>query len=128
MTSPVPAPPPGIPVRQPMTLDQIAAAAASLIAAARAAGLTPPCALSCQDYGPPAATLYINEDDAPDIWQALRRWASRYQTEIAIRPTGRPESVYASAEFRSDGIRYEVYSIIRTPDGDSQPGPRSQAA
>jgi hypothetical protein len=122
-----PAPPAGVNAREPMTLDEIAAAASVLIAQARDTGLTPPCALSCRDYGPPAASLFVSETDAPDIWAALQAWADRYHTEITTHLASTPGNLHASVEFRRDGIRYDVYSIIHPapddPDEDeSQPG------
>jgi hypothetical protein len=116
MTSQHPEPPFG--VRPPMTVEEIATTAAVLIARARDAGLTPPCSLNCHDYGAPAAYLFIAESDVPDVWDALLQWASHYGTEVAVRQGSVPESVYASAEFRRDGIRYEVHSVIHRPDDD----------
>jgi hypothetical protein len=104
--------------RPPMTLEQIAAAAAGLITEARDAGLTPPCALNAHDYGPPAAALYVAEHDTPDIWQALGQWAARYETQVTTRPSVTPGVVYAYAEFRHGRITYEVYSIIYPAAGD----------
>jgi hypothetical protein len=56
-----------------MTLDQIAtAAAAAIIADARAAGLAEPYSVNARDYGPPTASLYISERQDRDIWEALQ--------------------------------------------------------
>jgi hypothetical protein len=126
MTSKTPQPPTSITARQPTALEGIAAAAAILIAEARAAGLTPPCALNCHDYySPPATALFISDSDTPDIWHALQQWADRYETQITTRPTANPENTYASAEFRHNGISYEIYSIIHPSHQDT---PHDEAA
>lgn len=101
--------------RPRLTVDQIARDAADLIDEARDAGLTPPCAINCHDYTPPAASLFVSRLDTADIWDALQQWAARYDTEVTTRPTAVPENTYASAEFDRDGVTYEVYTIIR-PD------------
>jgi hypothetical protein len=112
---------PGITPRPPMSLDKIAIAAAGLIADARTAGLAPPCALNCHDYSPPAVGLYVSEHDTTDIWRALQAWADHYNGELATRPSSSPGAVHAITEFRHDGIRYQVSSIITTPGDDGQP-------
>jgi len=104
-----------------LTLDQIATAAAAVIADARAAGLAPPYSLNAHDYGPPHATFYISEHRHGDIWQALREWADHYGTEVASGPGVTPGTVYATADFRRDGIRYEVTAVIH--ENDDQPEP-----
>lgn len=108
--------------RERMTLDVIAIAAAGLIADARAAGLTSPFTLSCHDYGPPTATLYLYDDghDTPGIWAALQQWADRYGTKVTSHPSTSPGSLHAIAAFTRDGIRYEVSAIIR-PGPDDEP-------
>jgi hypothetical protein len=116
-----PAPPPGITTHPHASLGQIAIAAAALIADAREAGLTLPCSLNANEYGPPTASLYISQHDAPDIWRALQQWAARHHTEIATRPTSDGNSVHASAEFRIAGIRYDVYSVISPAPADDDP-------
>jgi hypothetical protein len=130
-TPEAPEPPAGLPFRPPVRLDQIATAAAKLIADARAAGLTEPTSLNCHDYGPPTAALYLYapEQETTGLWWALHEWASHYGTEVAIRPGIKPDTVHACVEFRRDGIAYEVTSVIRrTPDDDAQPEPQDKAA
>jgi hypothetical protein len=116
-------PPPGIHARDPMTIDQVAAAASALIASARAAGLTPPCALNITDYGPPSASLFMYDGDSVDIWAELRQWADRYGAELATRVTHNPANSYVYTEFHNGGIRYEIYTILhpapQDPDDDT---------
>lgn len=113
------------PGRERMTLDEIATAAAALIADARTAGLTAPFTLSCYDYGPPSVTLYLYaaEQDTPAIWAALQAWASHYGTQVTTHPATSPGSVHAIAAFSRDGIGYEVSAIIRpVPVPGDEPG------
>jgi hypothetical protein len=120
--------PPETSSQPPATLEQIAAATAALITDARQAGLALPCSLNCNDYGPPAASLLVSEYDTPNIWQALRQWATHYGTEVTTRPSINPGNLYISAAFQHDGISYEVYTIIN-PDGDgTEATPLDQAA
>jgi hypothetical protein len=109
-------PPPGITVRAHMTLPQVARAAAALIDAAAAAGLTPPSTLNAHDYGHPAATLYLSATRTPAIWEALQEWASHYHTEIDTHPSSTPGTIHASVAFRAAGIRYEVTAVITDDD------------
>jgi hypothetical protein len=118
MTDPAPAAPP-----PRMTLDQIATAAAAIIADARAAGLAPPYAINAHDYGPPHASLYISERRDRDIWEALQGWADHYGTEVSSGPGTTPGTVYAVVDFRQGGIRYEVTAVIHSPDDDQPPPP-----
>jgi hypothetical protein len=111
------------PARKRMTLDEIATAAAEIITEARAAGLAAPFSLNCHDYGPPAATLLIDEHQPPDIWAALQQWASHYRSEVEPRPGYHSDSVHATVAFRRNGISYEITSVIRTPPPrDDEPG------
>jgi hypothetical protein len=111
------------------TLSEIATAAAELIADARAASLTPPCALSGHDYyGGPAASLFVSDIDTPDIWGALKQWADRYGAQITTRPGSTPGTRYASVKFTRDAISFEVYSIIRNAPGDEIRPAQDQAA
>jgi hypothetical protein len=119
------------PAPDPLTLDQIATAAAGVIADARAARLTAPFTLSCHDYGPPAVILYLYDDssDTAAIWAALGAWAARYGTEVTSRPSSSPGSTYASAKFLRDGILYEVSAIIRpAPEADQDDYAQDEAA
>jgi hypothetical protein len=105
-----------------LTLDQIAAAAAGIIADARAAGLAAPYSVSARDYGPPEASLYISERQDRNIWDALQEWADHYGSEVSAGPATTPGTLYASVDFRRDGIRYEVTAVIHpAPDADDQP-------
>jgi hypothetical protein len=105
-----------------LTLDQIATAAAAIIADARAAGLAEPYSVNAHDYGPPTASLYISERQDRDIWEALQQWADYYGSEVSASPGHTPGSVYASVDFRRDSIRYEVTAVIhQTPGSDDQP-------
>ena len=127
------------PVREPMTLDEVATAAAVLVAKARDARLTAPCAMHCHSYGPPTVSLFVSEDDAGGhIWRALQEWADRFGGEVATHPATTPGSAHAYTEFRREGIRYEVYSVIHSApeaaeddDSDdsyhSEPGPQDAA-
>jgi hypothetical protein len=112
--------------RERMTLDEIATAAAGTIADARAAGLTAPFSLTCHDYGPSTAVLYLYDDgsDTPGIRAALQQYADRYGTQVTTRPSTSPGSLYATAAFTRDGISYEVSAIIRpapSPHQDDEP-------
>ena len=109
-----------------LTLEQTATAAAGLIAEARAAGLVMPYSLNVHDYGPvPHATLYIDEHQDREIWQALAEWAGRYRTEVSARPSTTPGHLYATAEWHHQGVNYDISTIIRHPAGDdAQPGPQ----
>jgi hypothetical protein len=111
-----------------MTLDQIAAAAAAIIADARAAGLAEPYSVNAHDYGPPHVSLYISERQDRDIWQALQEWADHYGSEVSAGPGTTPGSICAAVDFRRDGIRYEITAIIHHSAGsDSQPEPPDAA-
>jgi hypothetical protein len=110
-----------------LTLDQIAAAAAGIIADARAAGLAEPYSVSARDYGPPEASLYISERQDRDIWLALQEWADYYGTEVSAGPGTTPGSTYARVDFRQGGIRYEVTAVIHAPSSDDQPEPPAAA-
>jgi hypothetical protein len=102
-----------------LTLDQVATAAAGIIAEARDAGLAQPYSVNAHDYGPPHASLYISERQDRDIWDALQEWADHYGSEVAAGPGTTPGSVYAVVDFRRDGIRYEVTAVIHnTPRSD----------
>lgn len=101
-----------------LTLDQIATAAAGVIADARAAGLAAPYAVNAHDYGPPHASLYISERPGRDIWDALQGWADHYGSEVASGPGVTPGTIYAAVDFRRDGIKYEVTAVIHSPDDD----------
>ena len=123
-----PEPPAGLPIRPPMTLDQIATGAAALLAEARTAGLAEPYSLNCHDYGPPTASLYLYaaDQDTTGLWWALHEWAGHYHSEVTVRPGVHPDNVHATVEFRHDGIAYEVTAVIRrTPDDGP---PQDQAA
>jgi hypothetical protein len=128
MTPRTPVPPPGITTRQHRTLEEILRAAADIIEAARADGLTAPYGVRCHDYGPPHCTLSLSATDAAgnDIWGALDQWALRYHTVIDTRTGSTPDTVHAEAGFVRDGVRYEVAAVI-TPS-DSPPPDASQAA
>ena len=115
------APPPRI------TLDQIATAAAGIIADARDAGLAPPYSVNAQDYGPPHATLHLSEYRESDIWQALQEWADHYDSEVASGPGVTPGTIYAVVDFRQDGVHYEVTAVIHPADHDDQPAPPDAA-
>ena len=105
-----------------MTLDQIATAAAAIIADARAAGLAEPYSVNAHDYGPPHASLYISERQDRDIWEALQQWADYYGSEVSSTPGHTPGSIYATVDFRRDNICYEVTAVIHpTPGSDDQP-------
>ena len=97
-----------------LTLDEIATAAAVIIVQARDAGLAAPYAINAHDYGPPTASLYISERIDGDIWDALQAWADYWGTEVTSGPGTRPGAVFASVDFRRDGIRYEVTAVIHT--------------
>jgi hypothetical protein len=125
MTSRTPTPPPGVTTRPHKTLEEIARAAADVIAAARTDGLTPPYGINAHDYGPPRCTLYLSATDTDDIWEALDAWARRFGTIIDTRMGTTPGSVHAEAGFLADGIRYEVSTVISP---DDQPPASSQAA
>ena len=116
------------PARPPrLTLDQVATAAAAIIAEARAAGLAAPYSVSAHDYGPPHASLYISERQDRDIWDALQEWADHYGSEVSAGPGTTPGSVYASVDFRRDGIRYEITAVIHSTGSDGQPDPPDAA-
>lgn len=119
--------------RPHLTVEEITAAAAALIAEARTAGLLPPFGVTCHDYGPPEAALHLGEHDSPDIWAALDQWADRYGTVVTTRPGHGPgtiyaRAIYARAGFTRDGITYEVSSVITTAADKSQPVPQEPAA
>jgi hypothetical protein len=120
-----PAPPPGITTREHMTLEDVARAAADVIAAARADGLTPPYGIHANDYGTPRCTLYLSATDTDDIWGALDQWARRYGTIIDTRTGSNPGTVHAEAGFIEGGVRFEVSTVINPDDG---PPATSQAA
>jgi hypothetical protein len=105
-----------------MTLDQIADATAELIREARAAGLPEACSLTGHHWGVPEVSLYVSETDHPDIWEALRAWAGHYHARVATRPATSPEgNVHAYVEFRRDGLRVQVTSVITPDDGPGTP-------
>jgi hypothetical protein len=104
--------------RPPMTLDQMADAAASLIREARAAGLPEACSITGHDWGVPEVSLYVSATDHPDIWAALRAWADHYHAEVATRAsTSQRDNVHAYVEFRRDALRVQVTSVISPGDG-----------
>jgi hypothetical protein len=116
--------------RERITLDEIATAAAAIVADTRAAGLTAPFTLTCYNFGQPAATFYLYDDghDTPAIRAALQAWAVHFGTQVTTRPSTSPGSILAMAAFSHDGISYEVSAIIRPAPGD-EPGPdQDQAA
>ena len=113
--------------RVPRTLDEIATAAAALIADARTAGLPAPYALNCHDYGPAAAVLYLTADEIPDIWLALNQWAAHYGTQVNTHVGFTPGTVHATANFHRDGVAYEVSSVIHPRPEDSQPDQQDAA-
>jgi hypothetical protein len=100
---------------RPVTLDQIALAAARLITEARAAGLAPPFSLNCHDYGPPTIGLYISSHDVPDIRAALQSWADCYRTHLSIRRSSKHGMLTADVTFTRQGIRCEVTGVITGP-------------
>jgi hypothetical protein len=113
-------PPPGIRPRPPMTLADIAHAAAAVLETATAAGLTPPSTLNCQGYGPPAATLYLPSADTPaGAWDALSQWAGHYHADLTTRPGTHPGYAHATAIFTVGRVRYEISTIIK--DDEQQP-------
>jgi hypothetical protein len=100
---------------RPVTLDQIALAAARLIVEARAAGLAPPFSLNCHDYGPPTIGLYISSHDVPDIRNALQAYADCYRTHLSIRRSSKPGMLTADVTFDRQGIRCEITGVIVDP-------------
>ena len=116
----------------PLTLDQIATAAARLITEARAAGLPAPYHLTCHDFGRPVIVLYISAYEVRDIRAALQAWADCYGTSVAIRPGTAPGHVHGEVTFDRDGIRCEVSAIITGPPAPAadtgQPDPGDDAA
>ena len=105
-----------------MTLDEIATAAAAVIADARAAGLAPPYGVHAHDFGPPSVSLYITEHQKDrDIWQALSEWADHYDTEVTSGPGVTPGTIYAVVQFHHDRIRYEVTAVIHPADDQDEP-------
>jgi hypothetical protein len=113
------------PARPPMTLDEIADATAALIREARAAGLPETCSITAHDWGTPEVSLYLSATGNPGIWAALRAWASHYGTEVATRATtSQRDNIHAYAEFRRDGLRVQVTSVISSEDhpGDQDQG------
>lgn len=104
----------------PLTLDQIATAAAQLITEARAAGLAAPFNLTCHDYDPPTIALYLSAYDVRDIRAALDAWASTYRTRVAIRPGTATGRVHGLLTFQRGAITCEVGAILTGP-ADLQP-------
>lgn len=114
-----PEPPPGIHALPAIELEDLADATAALIRQARRDGLVIPSSVNLQGYGTPSASLYVSESDTPDIWAALQEWATRYRTGLRHRPGSDPAATHAAIEFmNSDGIRYEIHSVIHAPAPD----------
>jgi hypothetical protein len=99
----------------PLTLDQIATAAAALITEARAAGLATPFSLTCHDYGTPTIALYLPSYEIRDIRAALEAWASTYRTRVEIKPGVAPGRVHGQLTFERDGITCEISAVITSP-------------
>jgi hypothetical protein len=111
------------PARPPMTLDEIADATAALIREARAAGLPETCSINAHDWGTPEVSLYLSAADHPGIWAALRAWAAHYGTEVATRAASQRDNIHAYAEFRRNGLRVQVTTVISPED---HPGDQGQ--
>lgn len=122
---------PGHGYDHPVTLDQLATAAAQLITEARAAGLPAPFNLTCHDYNPPTIALFLSSYDVRDIRDALDAWASTYRSRVKIRPGTAPGRLHGEVSFERNGITCEVSAIITSPPepddhpADPVPQPRS---
>jgi hypothetical protein len=99
----------------PLTLDQIATAAARLITEARAAALAAPYNLTCHDFDKPTIILYLSAYEVRDIRTALQAWGDCYGSSVTIRPGVTPGHLHGEVTFNRDGIRCEVSGIIASP-------------